>query len=260
METNRRIRFTNKTFSSGAICKRFHWNAVHYCFYFDSCVSTSITFGNPADPTDNTFVPRPDWYFLFLFQTLTYFQGHTEIFGTFILPNLAILALLFLPFYDRNPYRNPGKRLFALVMIVLGIIGWAYLTHAAIEGTPKIPSWHPAHGMEPPRAERIKRPSEVGGMSVLQEYCFGCHSMTVLGPKPSLQMLARKSFPIGKDWLQDHLKRSGKEILLTKKDSEMLMSALRVTAGDRPDLALYDPAACSSWRTIVLQRTMYLLS
>ncbi len=192
--------------------------------------------GNPADPTDNTFVPRPDWYFLFLFQTLTYFKGHTELLGTFILPNLAILALLFLPFYDRNPNRNPGKRPFALAVVVLCLIGWAYLTHAAIEETPKIPAWHPIRGMEPPRAERIKRPSEVGGMSVMQQYCFGCHSMTVLGPRPSLQMLARKNFPIGKDWLQDHLKRSGKEVLLTKKDTEMLMSALRVTAGDRPDL------------------------
>ena len=75
--------------------------------------------GNPADPTDNTFVPRPDWYFLFLFQTLTYFKGHTELLGTFILPNLAILALLLLLFYDRNPNRNPGKRPFALVVIVL---------------------------------------------------------------------------------------------------------------------------------------------
>ncbi len=192
--------------------------------------------GNPADPTDNTFVPRPDWYFLFLFQTLTYFEGPWEIMGTFILPNAAILALLFLPFFDRNPHRNPRKRPFALAMVLLCVIGWSYLTHAAIEGTPKTPPWHPVRGIEPPRAERIKRPAEVGGLNALQQYCFECHSLTVLGPKPSLQMLTRKYFPTGKTWLEDHLKRSGREIILTRKDSELLMSVLRLTANDRPDL------------------------
>jgi ubiquinol-cytochrome c reductase cytochrome b subunit len=193
-------------------------------------------FGNPADPTDNTFVPRPDWYFLFLFQTLTYFEGPWEIVGTFILPNLGILLLLILPFLDRNPERRLRKRPLVVAAVIVGISLWSYLTYAAIQQTPKQPKWYPARGIELARAERIKRPSEVGGMHVLQEYCFSCHSLTAVGPKPSLQMLSRKYFPSGEIWLEQHLQKSGAEADLDKKETEQILSTLRVTAGNRPDL------------------------
>ncbi len=192
--------------------------------------------GHPADSTDNTFVPRPDWYFLFLFQLLTYFEGRWEILGTFVLPNLGILLLLLLPFIDRNPERRLRKRPLAVAAVLIGISLWSYLTYAAVKQTPKQPSWHPARGIEPARAERIKRPSEVGGMHVLQEYCLSCHSLTVLGQRPSLQMLSRKYFPTGEEWLEQHLKKSGAEADLDRKETEQILSALRVAAGDRPDL------------------------
>ncbi len=50
--------------------------------------------GRLADPTDLTYIPRPDWYFLFLFQTLKFFKGSLEPVGSILLPNLAILALI----------------------------------------------------------------------------------------------------------------------------------------------------------------------
>jgi ubiquinol-cytochrome c reductase cytochrome b subunit len=193
-------------------------------------------FGNPADPTDNTFVPRPDWYFLFLFQLLTYFEGPWEILGTFILPNLAILVLLLIPFFDRNPERRLHKRPLAVAAVLIGISLWSYLTYAAVQQTPKPPAWHPVRGIELARAERIKRPSEVGGMHVLKEYCLSCHSLTVLGPNPSLQMLSRKYFPTGETWLEEHLKKSGAPADLDRKETEQILSALRVASGDRPEL------------------------
>ena len=47
-----------------------------------------------ADPTDLTYIPRPDWYFLFLFQTLKFFKGSLEPVGSILLPTLGVLALI----------------------------------------------------------------------------------------------------------------------------------------------------------------------
>ena len=55
-----------------------------------------------ADPTDLTYVPRPDWYFLFLFQTLKFFKGSLEPVGSVLLPSLGVLALFLTPFIDRG--------------------------------------------------------------------------------------------------------------------------------------------------------------
>ena len=90
----------------------------------------------PADPSDSSYIPRPEWYFLFLFQMLKYFPGQIEWVGTFIIPTVAVLALLFLPFYDRSPLRHWKKRKVATVgmsIIVVGIIG---LTVVAAVTTP----------------------------------------------------------------------------------------------------------------------------
>ena len=54
-----------------------------------------------ADPTDLSYIPRPDWYFLFLFQTLKFFKGSLEPVGSVLLPTLGVLALFLTPFMDR---------------------------------------------------------------------------------------------------------------------------------------------------------------
>jgi len=63
-----------------------------------------------ANPTDTSYIPRPEWYFLFLFQALKYFSGSTEVLGTFLLPGIFILALILLPFYDRKAEKRWTKR------------------------------------------------------------------------------------------------------------------------------------------------------
>ncbi len=72
-----------------------------------------------ADPADTTYTPRPEWYFLFLFQFLKYFPGKLEIIGAFIVPTLLILGLLALPVLDRS-----SRRHFAGRPAVLGITGF----------------------------------------------------------------------------------------------------------------------------------------
>jgi mono/diheme cytochrome c family protein len=90
----------------------------------------------PADPGDSSYIPRPEWYFLFLFQMLKYFPGQIEWLGTFIIPTIAVLALLLLPFYDRSPFRHWKKRKVATTIMVIVVVGIVVLTIAAAVTTP----------------------------------------------------------------------------------------------------------------------------
>ncbi len=81
-----------------------------------------------ADPTNADYDPRPEWYFLFLFQLLKYFQGPFEVLGTFVIPTVGMLLLLFLPFLDRNERVVLWKRPIALTVTSVVVIGIAVLT------------------------------------------------------------------------------------------------------------------------------------
>ena len=57
----------------------------------------------PADPTDANYIPRPEWYFLGLFQLLKYFPGKWEVVGAIVLPGVVAALLALLPWIDRGP-------------------------------------------------------------------------------------------------------------------------------------------------------------
>jgi mono/diheme cytochrome c family protein len=84
----------------------------------------------PADPTSQ-YLPRPEWYFMFLFQLLKYFPGPTAVIAVAIIPGIVSVALLLLPFYDKNPYRHPKRRPVATTLGILGILTLFFLTFQA---------------------------------------------------------------------------------------------------------------------------------
>ena len=91
--------------------------------------------GDPADPTDSTFVPRPEWWVLFLNQLVTIFKGSLSVIGSVIIPGGVIVLLVALPFIDSSPERHFYKRkrvmlvtaIIFITLIVLSIMG--YLEH-----------------------------------------------------------------------------------------------------------------------------------
>jgi menaquinol-cytochrome c reductase cytochrome b/c subunit len=89
-----------------------------------------------ADPSDSAYVPRPEWYFLFLFQMLKYFPGTLEWLGTTIIPIIAVLALFLLPFFDRNPRRFWKARPWAISIMSVLVVGIVVLTILAVVTTP----------------------------------------------------------------------------------------------------------------------------
>jgi mono/diheme cytochrome c family protein len=90
----------------------------------------------PADPSDSTYIPRPEWYFLWLFQMLKYFPGAIEWLGTAVLPIVGVLALLLLPFYDRSPIRYWRRRWVGISIMGLVVLGIGVLTIVAVVTTP----------------------------------------------------------------------------------------------------------------------------
>lgn len=120
----------------------------------------------PADPSDSSYVPRPEWYFLFLFQMLKYFPGQIEWLGTFIIPTIAVLALLLLPFYDRSPFRHWKKRKLATAIMSVIVIGIVALTIVAAVTTPPQEETSIASSI----AEKV-----ILGQDVYSIHCVECH-------------------------------------------------------------------------------------
>ena len=81
-----------------------------------------------ADPTNADYDPRPEWYFLFLFQLLKYFQGPFEVIGTFVIPTVGMVLLLFLPFLDKSERVVLWKRPIALTVTSFCVAGIVLLT------------------------------------------------------------------------------------------------------------------------------------
>jgi ubiquinol-cytochrome c reductase cytochrome b subunit len=90
----------------------------------------------PADPSNTAYIPRPEWYFMFLFQLLRYFPGGLEWMANGLIPTLAVLLLVLLPFYDRSPWRSPRRRPVAMAAGVITVIILVYLTWAAYQPGP----------------------------------------------------------------------------------------------------------------------------
>ncbi len=91
--------------------------------------------GDPADPTDSTFVPRPEWWVLFLNQLVTVFKGSLTVIGSVIIPGGLAALLIALPFLDTSPDRHPARRkkviliAVTIAIILLGLSIMGYLEH-----------------------------------------------------------------------------------------------------------------------------------
>src|SRR6201990_2583632 len=106
--------------------------------------------GPKADPTTTTYVPRPDWYFFFLFEVLRVMKNVPEFtpMATIGVPTICMILLFLLPFYDRGPERRIERRPVALAAGVATIVGMAYLTYTgANTGSPNSVDLRPPAGL-----------------------------------------------------------------------------------------------------------------
>ncbi|HEV7134404.1 MAG TPA: hypothetical protein VGN27_11805 [Gaiellaceae bacterium] len=131
----------------------------------------------PADPGTTSFVPRPDWYFYFLFYLLRIFKWPESVFlGTVGVPNILLVLLLALPFVDLRLERRITRRPVALVAAVLTIVSMGVLTWKgatakealASEVINDVPSWV--------KAEKLPAAALPGAKLFAVSGCTACHT------------------------------------------------------------------------------------
>jgi ubiquinol-cytochrome c reductase cytochrome b subunit len=130
---------------SGAPSAFYPWHAIKDTLVVSAVFALLITlaFMAPAhldeiaNPADASYVPRPEWYFLGLFQLLKYFPGPLEPVATMVIPGLAVAFLIALPFLDRGSERRPFARARMPITLAMFVMGSAtvVLTVLGFSGT-----------------------------------------------------------------------------------------------------------------------------
>lgn len=141
--------------------------------------------GPKADPTSTTYVPRPEWYFFFLFELLRVIKPPELVpIATIGIPTICMVLLLLLPFYDRGPERRPERRPIATAAGIFTIIAMGYLTFlGATSGSPT------EIDME------VAQQYEAGKEVVAGSGCLACHKIGENGnhgPGPDLTHIASR--------------------------------------------------------------------
>ena len=152
--------------------------------------------GSKANPTTTTYVPRPEWYFFFLFELLRVIKPPSLVpLATIGVPTLCMILLFLLPFYDRGPERRPERRPIATLTGIFVIGAMALLTYqGANAGTPT------ALNIATPAAVIREGPAAVaafneGREDVAASGCEGCHKIGDngnAGPGPDLTHIASR--------------------------------------------------------------------
>jgi ubiquinol-cytochrome c reductase cytochrome b subunit/menaquinol-cytochrome c reductase cytochrome b/c subunit len=144
--------------------------------------------GPKADPTTTTYVPRPDWYFYFLFEVLRVMRNVPQFtpMATIGVPTICMILLFLLPFYDRSPERRIERRPVALAAGIVTIAAIAYLTYSgANTGSPNSVDLSPPAGLSAQQAQVFR----AGALVVGQSGCLACHQIGSNGnngPGPNL--------------------------------------------------------------------------
>jgi menaquinol-cytochrome c reductase cytochrome b/c subunit len=135
--------------------------------------------GDKADPGTTSFVPRPDWYFYFLFYLLRIFKWpDTVILATVGIPTILLIILLVLPFVDTRMERRLSRRPVAIVAAALTVLSMGVLTYKgataqeaiAAEVKAAIPSWAKKQGFSG------NKEALAGANLFAESGCVSCHT------------------------------------------------------------------------------------
>ena len=163
-----------------------------------------------ADPGTTNFVPRPDWYYYFLFYLLRIFKWpESVILGTVGIPTILLILLLGLPFFDLRRERRPLRRPVALVAAILVVISMGVLTYKgatakealASEVAGAVPAWAQKEGFAG-NAQAV-----AGAKLFAVSGCTACHTYLGTGSSnlgaPDLTNIGSKK--LGIDFQVRHL-------------------------------------------------------
>jgi ubiquinol-cytochrome c reductase cytochrome b subunit/menaquinol-cytochrome c reductase cytochrome b/c subunit len=173
-------------------------DALMACIVLAVIIFLSLMFGAElqpkANPTTTTYVPRPDWYFFFLFEVLRVMRNVPKFtpMATIGVPTICMILLFLLPFYDRSPERRITHRPVALAAGLFTIAAIAYLTYTgANAGSPNSVDLKPPANLSAAQKNTFTQ----GELIVGQSGCLACHvigSNGNDGPGPNLTHVASR--------------------------------------------------------------------
>ncbi|HEV3408163.1 MAG TPA: c-type cytochrome [Gaiellaceae bacterium] len=162
-----------------------------------------------ADPGTTSFVPRPDWYFFFLFYLLRIFKWPESVFlGTVGIPTILLILLLAVPFMDRRRERRLARRPVAVTASLLVIASMGILTYKGATAEEALGSEVLAKADEIAQGQRLPEQARPGLEIFLQVGCLNCHTYAGEG-SPNLgapELTEEGTRNRGTQWQIDHLK------------------------------------------------------
>jgi ubiquinol-cytochrome c reductase cytochrome b subunit/menaquinol-cytochrome c reductase cytochrome b/c subunit len=131
--------------------------------------------GPKADPSTTTYVPRPEWYFFFLFEVLRVIKPPELVpLATIGVPTICMILLFTLPFFDRSPERRPERRPIATTAGILTIAAMAFLTfEGANAGAPTEIAMKAPRDLHGAALSQFNK----GKLVAAQSGCLACHKI-----------------------------------------------------------------------------------
>jgi ubiquinol-cytochrome c reductase cytochrome b subunit len=229
-----------KQFYPGQVYKDTVAVFVTFAVLFGLAALADVPLEKVADPQDLSYIPRPDWYFLFLFEALKYFQGAWEVVGAVVLPTLAIIALALVPFFDTGKVKRASQRFAAIGTVVLSALIWSALTIAAIVTTPDQQAGSEIAAADPQADWSGLPPSAVAGLYEFRNLgCDGCHNIAAGDPKagPVLSTVVTRQ---SEDWMSSHFQdasATGEASLTGAQVQNLTAFAINLTPANGPAVA-----------------------
>jgi ubiquinol-cytochrome c reductase cytochrome b subunit len=164
-------------------------------------VFAEVPLENVAGTVDPAYLPRPEWYYMWLFQILTFFPGKFEIIGSLVVPIVGIIILFCLPFLSKTDLRGMADRPLATAVGITCLVCVIYLTLMGFEGARQ-------YGRVIVVPDRQLTPSEQKGLNVyVERECAYCHHIAGRGGRiqgPDLSNVVARGR--SKEWLTKFIK------------------------------------------------------
>ncbi len=186
----------NEPFWPNFLLKEWMVAAVGLVAFLVLTVSHPSPLTDKANPNDTSFIPFPDWYFIFLYQLLKYpwASGDWVVIGIIGIPAIAFGGLMLAPWLDAGKERRPSRRPIATGIMLLSLVGIFYLTWAGYTEHHKSTPGHSGDSAKAPAAAPSDQKADSGfkpdKLWTAQANCMQCHGKNMEGiAGPNLQKI-----------------------------------------------------------------------
>jgi ubiquinol-cytochrome c reductase cytochrome b subunit len=100
-----------------------------------------VELGPKANPADTHYLPRPEWYYVPVFQWLKYWPGSLAVVGILVIPTLIAALFVGLPFVDRRRERRPWRRpvaVGAFTIVLLSLVSLSLVSRYSDRHDPAV--------------------------------------------------------------------------------------------------------------------------